>query len=109
MTMTCLPPLRRWSWAVVLAILITGPLRGQDDQPRDEEELAWFEAKIRPVLVERCYECHSAESQDQNNLKGSLFVDSREGIAQRRRQWTGDRPRRSGWQSADGGHPLRRL
>ncbi len=28
----------------------------------DEEQLAFFESRIRPLLVERCYECHSAES-----------------------------------------------
>ena len=28
------------------------------------EELAFFEKKIRPVLVQKCYTCHSANSQD---------------------------------------------
>jgi len=37
----------------------------------------FFEGKIRPVLVERCYECHSAESK---TLKGGLRVDSRAGL-----------------------------
>jgi hypothetical protein len=37
----------------------------------------FFESKIRPVLVERCYSCHSAESE---KLKGGLRVDSREGM-----------------------------
>ena len=34
-----------------------------------------FEKKIRPVLVERCYKCHSAKSK---KLKGKLRLDSRE-------------------------------
>ena len=28
------------------------------------EQLAFFESKIRPLLVERCYECHSAEAAE---------------------------------------------
>jgi len=35
----------------------------------------FFEKKVRPVLVERCYECHSAE----HKIKGGLRLDSREG------------------------------
>jgi hypothetical protein len=37
----------------------------------------FFEQKIRPVLSERCFECHSVES---NNLKANLLLDSREGL-----------------------------
>jgi hypothetical protein len=37
-------------------------------------KLAFFESKIRPVLVERCYECHSLES---GKSKGDLRLDSR--------------------------------
>ena len=39
--------------------------------------LAFFEKKIRPVLVERCYKCHSAKSE---KLKGGLLLDTRAGI-----------------------------
>ena len=41
------------------------------------EGLDFFEQKIRPVLVERCYQCHSAQSE---KLKGELFLDSAEGM-----------------------------
>ncbi len=34
----------------------------------------FFEKKIRPVLAESCYECHSASSK---KLKGGLLVDNR--------------------------------
>jgi Protein of unknown function (DUF1549)/Protein of unknown function (DUF1553)/Planctomycete cytochrome C len=37
----------------------------------------FFEKKVRPVLVDRCYSCHSAAS---GKHKGGLFLDSREGI-----------------------------
>src|SRR5687768_4467730 len=37
----------------------------------------FFESKIRPVLVEACYKCHSAEAE---RVKGGLLLDSREGL-----------------------------
>jgi cytochrome c553 len=39
--------------------------------------LEFFEKRIRPLLAERCYECHSADAK---KLKGGLHLDSREGI-----------------------------
>ncbi len=41
------------------------------------QEFAFFEAKIRPVLVKHCYECHSVES---GKSKGGLMLDTRQGI-----------------------------
>ena len=41
------------------------------------EETTLFETKIRPVLVEHCYSCHSAEAK---KIKGGLLLDTREGI-----------------------------
>ncbi len=37
----------------------------------------FFESKIRPVLVERCYKCHSAQAV---KTKGGLLLDTREGV-----------------------------
>ena len=45
----------------------------------DEEQVAFFEERIRPVLVEHCYECHSARSGES---KGGWQLDSRKGVAQ---------------------------
>lgn len=42
-----------------------------DDDP---EGIAFFEERIRPVLIERCYECHSSESQAS---EGGLRLDDR--------------------------------
>jgi hypothetical protein len=39
-----------------------------------------FEKKIRPVLVDRCYRCHSAEAEKTKKLRGSLLLDSRDGV-----------------------------
>ena len=45
-----------------------------------QESLAFFESKIRPVLVEQCYSCHSQEAATKGKLKGGLYLDSRDGI-----------------------------
>lgn len=40
----------------------------------------FFETKIRPVLVKKCYSCHSAEAAAERSLKGGLQLDTRAGI-----------------------------
>jgi hypothetical protein len=42
-----------------------------------DAETEFFEKKIRPVLVERCYKCHSERA---GKKKGGLLLDSREMI-----------------------------
>jgi hypothetical protein len=39
----------------------------------------FFEKKIRPVLVEKCYGCHSVEADKKDKLKGGLLLDSKAG------------------------------
>ena len=39
--------------------------------------IEFFEKKIRPILVDRCYSCHSAKA---DKLKGKLHLDSRDGL-----------------------------
>ena len=41
------------------------------------EHLEFFEKRIRPVLAERCYECHSATAK---KSKGGLTLDTRDGV-----------------------------
>jgi hypothetical protein len=41
------------------------------------EALEHFEKKVRPLLVERCYACHSAAAK---NVGGGLLLDSRAGV-----------------------------
>ena len=43
-------------------------------EPISEEDLTFFETRIRPLLANKCYECHSAESQQ---VEGDFLVDSR--------------------------------
>jgi hypothetical protein len=40
-----------------------------------EDGLEFFEKKVRPLLTERCYECHSPEKK----VKGGLRLDNRDG------------------------------
>jgi hypothetical protein len=47
-----------------------------------DEKTDFFEAKIRPVLVEQCQSCHSAQAAQNKKLQGSLLLDSREGLLQ---------------------------
>ncbi|MBN8417620.1 MAG: hypothetical protein J0L73_01745 [Verrucomicrobia bacterium] len=49
---------------------------GFAESPR-ADQIAFFENKIRPVLVEHCYECHSATAK---KIKGGLVLDSRAGV-----------------------------
>src|SRR5215218_5254908 len=68
--MTGIPPVPSFKRLCVAVLLLSsGPLRAT---PADRD---FFENKIRPVLVEKCYSCHSAAKQ-----KGGLRLDSREGI-----------------------------
>ena len=44
---------------------------------QNDEGVAFFERKIRPVLVQQCYKCHSTTAKEP---KGGLLLDTREGI-----------------------------
>jgi len=66
----------RISIAMLLA-LGTVPAIAADIDPND---LTFFETKIRPVLIEHCYECHSAAALKADNLQSELLLDTRQGI-----------------------------
>ncbi len=44
--------------------------------------IEFFEKKVRPVLVQHCFACHSAEAKKNRKLRGGLFLDSRDGLLQ---------------------------
>jgi hypothetical protein len=58
-------------------LLLASPALAKDDATG----LELFEKKIRPVLEEHCYKCHSAEAEKNNKLRGGLLLDSKAGIA----------------------------
>jgi hypothetical protein len=89
-TRGCFPALRAWLVAAVYAAVslgallgvlgtanvvqaeaVTGSREGTQDRP---EDLEFFEAKVRPLLVQHCAECHSAKAGDP---EGGLSFDSR--------------------------------
>ncbi len=58
-----------FAWLVALA---TGQTpAGATARPATPDDLAFFENKVRPLLIEHCYECHDARKQ-----KGGLRLDS---------------------------------
>jgi len=60
---------------IVLLILLSVTLFKASGGAGDSIE--FFEKKIRPLLVEHCYKCHSAESE---KVKGGLRLDTRAGL-----------------------------
>ena len=66
----------RLSIAMLLAMTTTSAIAADIDP----DDLKFFEAKIRPVLVEHCYKCHSAAALTANDLQSQLLLDTREGI-----------------------------
>ncbi|MCC7373394.1 MAG: PSD1 domain-containing protein [Verrucomicrobiales bacterium] len=60
------------------ALAFAGRTIGETSDPADRthEKLEFFEKKIRPVLVDHCYSCHSADTKP----AGGLRVDDRNGL-----------------------------
>jgi hypothetical protein len=50
-----------------------------DEPAASTEQLDFFERRIRPVLIEHCYECHAVDSKI---IQGGLRVDHRAGLIQ---------------------------
>ena len=74
-------PLMTWSrrfapWCC-LALLQAPSLVSGADAKLTARETDFFETKIRPVLSENCYKCHSKNSE---KVKGGLLLDSRDGV-----------------------------
>ena len=60
----------------ILLLVSLGFLPASAAVAQEDPRAAFFEKKIRPLLVERCYECHSQESDE---LGGGLRLDHRQG------------------------------
>ena len=77
---------RRLLSLYVIASLLTGfPLPSafaaepSVQKPADltKEAVEFFESRIRPILIERCYECHSSKAK---KVRGGLLLDSQQGV-----------------------------
>lgn len=62
--------------ALVLSLLCWSPVLAETPAFSDED-IAYFERKIRPLLSQHCYSCHS---QDAKVLHGELLLDSSAGL-----------------------------
>ena len=60
-------------FVLVTFVMVVGSGRTADD-PKAVE---FFETKIRPVLVEQCYKCHSEDAAKEKKLRGGLKLDTR--------------------------------
>ncbi len=71
----------RKRWGLGLTGMLVGllgsgvALAAEDGGKLSPEVVEFFEAKIRPVLAQECYECHSTRGKS----KGGLLLDSRAG------------------------------
>ncbi|MEI8021750.1 MAG: DUF1549 domain-containing protein, partial [Schlesneria sp.] len=65
---------------ITITLLLVMFAKASSAQSPNEEGLKFFEQKIRPVLVQHCYSCHSVGARDAKKLQGALFLDSAEGI-----------------------------
>ncbi|MDV6031559.1 MAG: DUF1553 domain-containing protein [Phycisphaera sp. RhM] len=63
--------------SIAADILPTAPTDGKQATKIAPEEEAFFESKIRPLLIEHCYECHSRQSGESS---GELFVDAADSL-----------------------------
>jgi mono/diheme cytochrome c family protein len=59
---------------IIICSLVLG---GEALAADDAASVAFFESRIRPILADYCYECHSVET---GKSKGGLLLDSREAI-----------------------------
>lgn len=64
--------------SLLLAVFLTmAHARAAEASEPSAAGVEFFDQRIRPVLVERCYKCHSAQAE---KLKGGLRLDTREGL-----------------------------
>ena len=62
-----------------LVTLIAGNLCADELTVDAPDKVEFFEKRIRPVLIEHCYSCHSQEAE---TVQGGLYLDSKKGWQQ---------------------------
>ncbi|MEW4530298.1 PSD1 and planctomycete cytochrome C domain-containing protein [Maioricimonas sp. JC845] len=58
-----------------LWLMSATPVATAADEAADPAAIEFFEKRVRPILVQQCYECHSTE-----DVNGGLLLDSRDGV-----------------------------
>ncbi len=65
------------AWTLGPVVVWTAAAAMAAARPPETDPTAFFETKIRPVLVTHCYSCHSTQAP---KVKGGLLLDTRAGI-----------------------------
>lgn len=65
----------RW----IVCALLLWPMTPGLSTAADAADSGFFEQKVRPILVERCFRCHSRQAKKQ---RGGLYLDSRAALLQ---------------------------
>jgi hypothetical protein len=61
-------------WAAILLAALSARSSAAEPAVTEAAAVEFFERKVRPVLAEHCYKCHSSQAK---KLKGGLLLDSR--------------------------------
>ncbi len=64
-------------FALLMAVAAPGRAAVEDQSAPSARDVEFFESKVRPLLVQHCFECHSSAT---SRPKGRLRVDSREAL-----------------------------
>lgn len=59
-------------WVLLLSVCVSADAATKIDP----QQVAFFEKRVRPLLVKHCYECHA---RDAAQIKGGLLLDSHDG------------------------------
>ena len=51
-----------------------------DESLNNQDKILFFEERIRPVLAQKCFACHSEEADKNGKLKAGLYLDSAKGL-----------------------------
>ena len=63
--------------SLIPAALVVLALQGAAAKDLSKAKIEFFESKVRPILAQECYRCHSVK---QKKVKGGLELDTKEGL-----------------------------
>jgi hypothetical protein len=61
--------IRRWTFLPTLWLFSIGPTWANDVPKHSQEQLEFFEKKIRPIFYDNCFNCHSADNKEAGGLR----------------------------------------
>lgn len=64
-----------WIVCVYLAGSASTPIHAESPERPSPEQIEFFETRVRPLLAEHCFECHSSKAK---KVQGGLKLDSRD-------------------------------